>query len=82
MTELKVFTTTGCANCMQVKDYLKKAGIEFTECNIAESPEAAEELKRLGALSVPLIVCGDTIIHGFDRARLDELIACLTAAAV
>lgn len=81
MTEVKVFTTTGCGSCAQVKEYLKKANIEFTECNIMESREAAEELKKLGALSVPCVVAGDMIIHGFDRAKLDELIACLSAPA-
>lgn len=75
MTEIKVFTSTGCANCMQVKDYLKKTGIKFTECNIVEKREAMEELKKLGAMSVPVIVCGDKVIYGFDRAKLDELIA-------
>ncbi|MFQ5956477.1 MAG: glutaredoxin family protein [Candidatus Brocadiales bacterium] len=81
MAEVKVFTTTGCANCEQVKEYLKEADIEFIERNIAENEEAAEELKKLGALSVPCVVAGDMIIRGFDRAKLDELIACLTAPA-
>lgn len=82
MIELKVFTATGCANCMQVKDYLKKAGLEFIECNVVESREAAEELKKLGYTSVPVVICGERTILGFDRAKLDELIAsCLQAAA-
>ncbi|MFQ5862851.1 MAG: glutaredoxin family protein [Candidatus Brocadiales bacterium] len=80
MTEVKVFTSPGCATCQQVKEYLKKADIEFIECNILEE-EAAEELKKLGALSVPCVVAGDMIIRGFDRPKLDELIACLTAPA-
>lgn len=82
MAEIKVFTATGCANCMQVKDYLRKAGLEFTECNVVESREAAEELKKLGYISVPVTICGDMTILGFDCARLDKLIAsCLQAAA-
>lgn len=75
MTEIKVFTATGCGNCMQVKNYLKKAGIEFIECNVVESKEAVEELKKLGYTSVPVTVCGDKTILGFDRAKLDKLIA-------
>lgn len=80
MTEIKVFTSPGCSACAQVKEYLRKADIEYTECNILEQ-EAAEELKELGAISVPCVVAGDMIIRGFDKPKLDELIACLTAEA-
>ncbi|HHT9120778.1 MAG TPA: glutaredoxin family protein [Candidatus Hypogeohydataceae bacterium YC41] len=81
MEEIKVFTATGCSNCMAVKDYLRKAGIEFCECNVVESREAAEELKRLGYFSVPVVICGDKIIVGFNKAKLDELIAYCTQMA-
>lgn len=80
MTEVKVFTSPGCGTCAQVKEYLKKADIEYKECNILEH-EAAEELKKLGAISVPCVVAGDMVIRGFDKAKLDELIACLTVKA-
>lgn len=82
MTEIKVYTTTGCGNCMQVKDYLKKAGLEFEELNILENKEAAEELKRLGYTSVPVTICGDICILGFNRAELDKLIESCKMAAV
>ena len=79
MTEIKVYTSPGCGTCAQVKEYLKKADIEFKECNITEC-EYAEERKTLGAMSVPCVVAGDMVIRGFDKPKLDELIACLTAA--
>ena len=81
MTEVKLFTSPGCGTCAQVKDYLKKADIEFKELNICEDKEAIEELKKLGAMTVPCLTAGDMVIRGFDRTRLDELIACLTAHA-
>ncbi len=97
MTEIKVYTSIGCGTCAQVKEYLKKADIEFKECDITEYEylkkadiefkecditeyEYAEELKTLGAMSVPCVVAGDMVIRGFDKAKLDALIACLTAA--
>ena len=82
MTEIKVYTITGCDNCEKVKEHLKAAGLEFTECNIWESEKAAEELRQLGPLNVPCVVAGDMIVRGFDKAELDKLIACLTAGAV
>ncbi len=81
MTEVKLFTSPGCGTCAQVKDYLKKADIEFKELDICEDKEAIEELKKLGAMTVPCLVAGSMIIRGFDKAKLDELIACLTASA-
>lgn len=82
MTEIKVYTITGCNNCEKVKEYLKAADLEFTECNIWESEAAAEELRKLsGTLNVPCVVAGNMIIRGFDKAELDSLIACLTATA-
>ncbi len=80
MTEVKVYTISGCENCEKVKEYLKAAGLEFTECNIWESETAAEELRRLGPMNVPCVVAGSMVIRGFDKARLDQLIACLTTA--
>ena len=80
MTEVKVYTSPGYGTCAQVKEYLEKGGIEFVECNILED-KFAKELKTLGAMSVPCIVAGDMVIKGFDKTKLDELIACLTATA-
>ncbi len=77
MTEVKLYTITGCETCEKVKSYLKEAGLEFTECDIWKSECAAEELRALGILNVPCVVAGGMIIKGFDKAKLDELIACL-----
>ncbi|MCB7128197.1 MAG: glutaredoxin family protein [Candidatus Brocadiales bacterium] len=79
MTEVKVYTSSGCGSCKQVKKYLQKADIEFKELDICKDEEAIEELKRLGAMTVPCIVAGEMVIRGFDKTKLDELIACLTA---
>ncbi len=79
MTEVKVYTSVGCGSCKQVKEYLKKADIEFKELDICQDEDAVEELKRLGAMTVPCTVAGDMVIRGFDKTKLDELIACLTA---
>ena len=40
-----------------------------------ERAEARDELVRLtGALSIPVIVVGDEVVRGFDKARLKNLL--------
>jgi glutaredoxin len=44
--------------------------------NVAESAEAREALVRLtGRMAVPVIVVDDQVIVGFDRAKLQALLA-------
>jgi glutaredoxin len=60
-----------------VKEFLSRAGHPFETKNIEEDDAAYDELMKLGARSVPVTVIGDTVITGFDQARLREA---LTAA--
>lgn len=48
----------------------------YRDVNVLESVEAREELVRLtGQMSVPVIVVDGQIVLGFDKARLQELLA-------
>jgi hypothetical protein len=43
---------------------------------VVESAEAREELIRLtGRMSIPVIVVDGQVVVGFDKARLQELLA-------
>jgi glutaredoxin len=44
--------------------------------NVVESAEAREELVRLtGRMSIPVIVVDGQVIVGFDKTRLERLLA-------
>ena len=60
-----------------VKEFLSREGHPFDVKNIEEDDAAYDELMKLGARSVPVTVIGDTVVTGFDQARLCEA---LTAA--
>ncbi len=60
-----------------VKEFLSREGHPFDVKNIEEDDTAYDELMKLGARSVPVTVIGDTVVTGFDQARLR---AALTAA--
>jgi len=61
-----------------VKEFLSREGYTFETKNIEEDDAAYDELMALGARAVPTIVIGNTVITGFDQARLR---AALAAAA-
>ena len=60
-----------------VKEFLSREGHPFETKNIEEDDAAYDELMKLGARSVPVTIIGETLITGFDQARLREA---LTAA--
>jgi glutaredoxin len=50
--------------------------VPYRDVNVLESPEAREELVRLtGRMSVPVIVVDGQVVFGFDKARLQVLLA-------
>ena len=61
-----------------VKEFLSREGYTFETKNIEEDDAAYDELMALVARAVPTIVIGNTVITGFDQARLR---AALAAAA-
>ena len=69
---MTVYSADWCAFCHAVKDYLEKIGVAFTEKNVEEQREYAEEaVKKSGQTGIPVIDIDGTIIVGFDRPRID-----------
>ena len=58
-----------------VKEFLSREGYTFETKNIEEDDAAYDELMALGARAVPTIVIGNTVITGFDQARLRAALA-------
>jgi len=73
MPKIKIYSTPTCPFCIQAKDYLKEKGEKFTDYNVAEDKDKAEEMqKKSGQLGVPVIVIGDEVIIGFDKHKIDK----------
>jgi glutaredoxin-like YruB-family protein len=73
---VKVYSTPTCGYCHQAKRYLAERGIAFTEHDISVDRAAAEEMIRLtGQVGVPVIAVDGEFVVGFDRARLEQLLA-------
>lgn len=59
-----------------MKEYLSRQSISFREVDVARDPAAAAEMVRVsGQQGVPVTVIDGQAVVGFDRSRLDYIIA-------
>ena len=78
MTDKKVivYSTNTCPYCIMAKDYLKSKGVSFEEVNLSNNREKAVELvKKSGQTGVPQIEINGQIVVGFNKAKIDQLLA-------
>jgi mycoredoxin len=56
-----MFTTTWCGYCARLKGQLKRAGIEWTEVDIEDHPDAADVVASVngGNQTVPTLLFSD-----------------------
>jgi glutaredoxin 3 len=74
--KVDIYTTPTCGYCHQAKSFLTDRGIAFTEHDVSRDRTAGEEMVRLtGQMGVPVIVVGGETVVGFNRARLEQLLA-------
>jgi glutathione S-transferase len=60
----RVFWQPGCSSCQKLKEFLLARGIDFESVNVREDPQAAADLARLGARSIPVLSHGDRYTFG------------------
>jgi glutaredoxin 3 len=84
MPVIEVYTTPYCPYCLAAKDLLRQKGLQFTEINIAGSPERRTEMteRANGRSTVPQIFINSAHVGGCDdlyaleeSGELDPLLA-------
>lgn len=76
MHTVKVFSTSTCPWCIRAKQYLEAKGVHFENVDVSGNEQAQEEMVRLsGQMGVPVIVVDGKVVIGFDKSRLEELLA-------
>lgn len=73
-----IYSTTWCAFCKTEKQYLDKKGVAYIEKDVEEDKDAYEELmNKNGGMfqGVPVTDIAGDLVLGFDRRKIDELIA-------
>lgn len=70
-----VYSTPTCPYCRQVKEFLTQHNISFTDKNVATDISARDEMKaKSSSLGVPVIDIDGTVVIGFNRTKLKELL--------
>jgi len=59
-----------------VKEFLSQRGVPWTEKYVDEDRNAAiEMIRKSGQRGVPVTVIGDNVVVGFDRPKLERILA-------
>ncbi len=74
--DVKLYSSPTCGYCHQAKRFLAERGVNVTEYDVSVDHTAAKEVVRLtGQMGVPVIVVDGEVVVGFNRARLEQLLA-------
>ncbi len=75
MAEVKVYSTTTCPICHQLKDFLKANKVEFVDYDVQKDHSKAHEMiEKSGQMGVPVSEVDGKIIVGFDEDKFKELL--------
>jgi len=67
MKKLKIYTLPTCPHCRQLKKFLQKRGINYTEISVEDDEKALSEMEKKSRQSgVPVIELNGKVIVGFD----------------
>ncbi|UCD15368.1 MAG: thioredoxin family protein [Candidatus Omnitrophota bacterium] len=73
--EVKVYSTPTCPYCKMLKQYLDSKSITYQNFDVSVDNEALDQMVKVsGQMGVPVIVVGDEVIVGFEKARIDSLL--------
>jgi glutaredoxin len=58
-----------------VKEFLSQKHVQFDERDVSADEKALAELEKLGVFATPVTVIDGDVVVGFDRNRLEQLLA-------
>ena len=74
--DIKVYSTSTCPYCHMVKKFLSDNKITFTDIDVSENQQAAQEMtEKSGQMGVPVVDIDGKIIIGFDRDAIKKELA-------
>jgi glutaredoxin 3 len=75
-SQVIVYTTPTCHFCNAVKDFLTEKKVSYKEINVQADAQAADDMiRKSGQMGVPVIDIDDQIVIGFNKPKLEELLA-------
>jgi len=71
---MEIFVTSWCPHCRDLENYLSSKRVQYTKYDIEKDAAGKSKYDQIGVRGVPVVKLGSTVITGFDRGQLDELI--------
>lgn len=59
---VRVFWQPGCTSCLRTKEFLTRNGVDYESINVHGNAAGMEELRKLGARSVPIVARGERFV--------------------
>jgi glutaredoxin len=72
--DIVLFMRPGCNLCRLAKEYLDNHHVAYRERDVSRDAAAEDELRRIHAGGVPVILIDRDAVIGFDKIRLDDLL--------
>lgn len=75
MKNITVYTTPTCVYCKMTKEFFKEHNVSYEEKDVSVDAKARDAMiDKSNQMGVPVIDVDGTIIVGFDKERLSQLI--------
>lgn len=65
---VKVFWQPGCTSCLKTKEFLTEHGVDYESINVHGNDAGMQELRQLGARSVPVVARGGKFVFAQSLA--------------
>lgn len=74
---IQLFSSDTCVFCHKIKFYFDSLGVNYEVIDVGESEENYQKLIDVsGQAGIPVTVFdGDTVVIGFDKAKLDQALS-------
>lgn len=70
-----MYTTQTCGYCKMAKAFFSENNISFEEYDVGMDAQKRQEMfDKSHQMGVPVITVGDSVVIGFDKPRLSELL--------
>jgi glutaredoxin len=72
--KIEIFVTSWCPHCRDLEAYLTSKNVQFVRYDIEKDAAGKAKYDQMGVRGVPVVKYGSTVIRGFDRNQIEELI--------
>ena len=70
-----IYSTPTCHFCQMAKEYFKANNVPYEDFDVASDMEKRKEMmEKSGQLGVPVILIDNSVVIGFDKPRLAQLL--------